>query len=136
MHNAFAQQNSFDCGVWTCYAMYHRVLQRATEQEPANIFRDMNLKTPEDARRFRSLALARHVPPACTSRPHAVPCPRLVVLCSPHDSCTCPCRPMYKFVVQFGPMIISLCRRYGPMTSTLRLLQPILSCFRARRPTP
>ena len=55
MHNAFAQQNSFDCGVWTCYAMYHRALHRATEQDPANIFKDMNLKTPEDARRFRSL---------------------------------------------------------------------------------
>jgi hypothetical protein len=54
IHNANAQQNGFDCGVWTCYAMYHRALQRSTVQDPADIFKDMNMKTPQDAKLFRS----------------------------------------------------------------------------------
>jgi hypothetical protein len=66
IHNADAQQNGFDCGVWTSYAMYHRALQQATDQDPADIFKDMNMKTPQDAKRFRSCQhtgcyRARHV---------------------------------------------------------------------------
>jgi hypothetical protein len=69
IHNAFAQQNSFDCDVWTCYTMYHHVLQRANNQEPVNLFRDMNMKTPDDDKRFRSCHHAassrvHHVTPA------------------------------------------------------------------------
>ena len=54
IHNADVQLNSHDCGVWTCYALYHRALQSAIHQEPADIFKDMNMKTPQDAKLFRS----------------------------------------------------------------------------------
>jgi hypothetical protein len=54
VHNADAQQNGYDCGVWTCYTMYHCALQQSTVQDPADIFKDMNMKTPQDAKCFRS----------------------------------------------------------------------------------
>jgi hypothetical protein len=54
VHNADSQQNGYDCGVWTCYTMYHRALQQNTVQDPADIFKDMNMKTPHDAKLFRS----------------------------------------------------------------------------------
>ena len=54
VHNADSQQNGYDCGVWTCYTMYHRALQQSTVQDPADIFTDMNMKTPQHAKRFRS----------------------------------------------------------------------------------
>jgi hypothetical protein len=54
IHNADVQLNSHDCGVWTCYALYHRALQGAIHKEPADIFEEMNMKTPMDAKRFRS----------------------------------------------------------------------------------
>jgi len=54
VHNADSQKNGYDCGVWTCYIMYHRALQQNTVQDPADIFTDMNMKTPDHAKLFRS----------------------------------------------------------------------------------
>lgn len=80
IHNADAQQNGFDCGVWTCYAMYHRALQRATVQDPADIFKDMNMKTPQDAKRFRS---CQHTGCSRACYVTAGPWPTCLVDCDP-----------------------------------------------------
>ena len=50
-----AQHNGFDCGVWTLYALYTRVLKRAVQQQPEGLFHDMDLKTPSHALQFRCI---------------------------------------------------------------------------------
>ena len=41
-----AQQNGHDCGVWTTYVIYWRVLKEVIKQEPVNIFQDLDLWSP------------------------------------------------------------------------------------------
>ena len=47
------QQNGHDCGVWSLYALYSRALKRATKQQPARIFQDMDMRSPVDTLCFR-----------------------------------------------------------------------------------
>ena len=90
VHNAKAQQNGYDCGVWTCYTMYHRALQQSTTQDPADIFTDMNMKTPQDAKCFRSsnanLLLSVALSPATSLRAHVPPVLSTVTLSGIHTS--------------------------------------------------
>lgn len=53
-----AQQNGFDCGVWTLYTLYWRSLKRAIKQDKRRLFADMNMKGPIDALQFRYSSLA------------------------------------------------------------------------------
>jgi hypothetical protein len=55
---ADAQQNGFDCGVWTLYALYYRSMKRATKQKKADLFSDMDMRTPQHALLFRFIATA------------------------------------------------------------------------------
>ena len=52
-----AQQNGYDCGVWTLYALHTRVLKRAVQQQSERLFQDMDLKTSSDALKFRCICL-------------------------------------------------------------------------------
>ena len=53
-HTQHAQKNGCDCGLWTLAALYTRALRSTgTNADPADIFKDMPLRSPLDAMRFR-----------------------------------------------------------------------------------
>ena len=55
-----AQQNGYDCGVWTLYALHTRVLRTVTKQDPDNIFQDMHMQSPVQTLSFRCVDAHPH----------------------------------------------------------------------------
>ena len=49
------QHTGFDCGVWTLYVMYWRMIKRSTLQDPHTLFADMDLKDQIGDTQFRYL---------------------------------------------------------------------------------
>ena len=56
------QQNSYDCGVLTLYALHTRVLKCAGQHQPERLFQDMDLKTTSDYLKLRCICLFCVIP--------------------------------------------------------------------------